>query len=122
MLLPHVKAFLEIKSLSLSMTHIPKLIGYTFRLSYHLAYISMRITIYPIIYTAISDKVSKFCCESTIYRTSLEIRRYQFKRWPGITITCLKCSDAQSQKGCLRKLSSPKYPMSPAKTKMSATG
>ena len=61
------------------MANISKLIGDTFCLSYHLVYVSMGMTIYPIVNMTISYKVSKFCRKGTVYRTSLEIRRHQLK-------------------------------------------
>ena len=48
-------------------------------ISYYSVYVTMRMTINPIIYSAISNEVPQLCCESTVYRTSLEIRRHQLK-------------------------------------------
>lgn len=48
------------------MANISKLIGDTFCLSYHLVYVSMGMTIYPIVNMTISYKVSKFCRKGTI--------------------------------------------------------
>lgn len=59
------------------MTHIPKLIRNTLSISYYPVYVTMRMTINPIVYPAISNEVPQLCCESTVYRTSLEIRRHQ---------------------------------------------
>lgn len=63
------------------MTHIPKLIRNTVSFSYHFINVSMRMTIYPIVYVAISYEVSKFRSEGTVYRTAHEVRGYQFIRW-----------------------------------------
>ena len=61
------------------MANISKLIGDTFCLSYHLVYISMGMTTYPIVNMTISYKVFKFCRKDTIYRTAHEVWGYQFK-------------------------------------------
>lgn len=56
------------------MTHIAKLVRNTVSISYHLIYVLMGMTIYPIVYATISDEVSKFRSEGSVYRTSYEIR------------------------------------------------
>ncbi len=60
------------------MAHISKLIRDTFCLSYHLVDVSMGMAIYPIVYAAMGNKISKFGCKGTVYRASLEIWRNQF--------------------------------------------
>ncbi len=61
------------------MTHIPKAD------SKHIEYFLLSCLCYDendhksIIYSAISNEVPQLCCESTVYRTSLEIRRHQLK-------------------------------------------
>ena len=42
-------------------------------ITYHLIYVSMGMTINPIVYATISNEVSKFRSEGSIYRTSYEI-------------------------------------------------
>ena len=63
------------------MIHIPKLIRNTLSISYHFVYVTMRMTVNPIVYSAISNEVPQLCCESTVYRTSLKILRHQLKLW-----------------------------------------
>ena len=54
------------------MIYIPKLIRNTLSISYYPVYVTMRMAINPIIYSAISNEVPQLCCESTVYRTSLK--------------------------------------------------
>ena len=56
------------------MNYISKLIRNTVSIPYHLVYIPMGMTINPIIYTTISDEISKFSCEGSVYRTACEVR------------------------------------------------
>ena len=46
------------------MIHIPKLIRNTLSISYYPVYVTMRMTINPIVYSAISNEVPQLCCET----------------------------------------------------------
>ena len=68
-------------ALLLALENITELIAYTLGVANCFVYVSVRMTIDPVVDTAAGDEVAKFRGECTVNRASFELVRHQFKRW-----------------------------------------
>ena len=68
-------------ALLLALENITELIAYTLGVANCFVYVSVRMTIDPVVDTAVCDEVAKLRCECPVDGTSFELARHQFKRW-----------------------------------------
>ena len=63
----------------LTMEGVTKLIADAPGIAYGFIYISMRMTVNPILYTAVGDKVTMFGSKSSVYRATFELVCHKFE-------------------------------------------